>query len=285
MRFSRKTITLLAALGLALLLSACEITIKPLPDPPAVSQEMGTGSFAAPVTESLGNLRAGESVLVRVKLSSNQLDADMLHLELNRNLRLELQRDRRDRQLLAVSVTGNYFARSSAALASAASDLAPAAIQPRERCLGSCILYRPESSFVVKVTNNSDATMDGVTLTAFVEEFADEYEASGNDTIGGAVDLSGQPGDDIYDSGAIELLGDVDYWYINRRATVVFHSPLGLVGVEAVHVDLDGVERELLRSGEDFTMPGPGYLKVSSHLDRAGIAHGQASLYQLEVFY
>lgn len=285
----RTSTALLLTLSAALLLTACDITVRPpgpLP-PPEPDFKMDVGTLNEPEVRALGTLANGQSTLVRVNLRGNQSRADLLRVQINRNLRLELLTNPTlgTPERLAISVSPTHFAKEPGGLLSASSELGSQAIVALPECKGSCIQYDPSAadSFLVRVTNRSGADTR-VELSAFVDEFADPYEAEGNDSVGNAVPVRAS-GSSVVESGAIELIGDVDYWRFTRSGTVVFDT-LGDIGVTAEFVDGRGnpVEPPLLED-RAYPVERNTLLKVYLPGGRAGIAATNGSYYTLDVNY
>lgn len=284
---------IVAVVGMAVLLSACFV-LEPSPRPtptPDVTMPAGTDS-ANPSPQSLGTLANNQSVLVRINLPPQAANFDMLHVELNRNVELQLlDRDQAaelNRGQLAISRSRTHFARNVADLATVASIAVDSqAIVPQPACIGSCIQWVPGQvqAYYARVTNRSGASVD-VEIFALLQDFADQGEALGNNTPVNAISLgTGASGTSANDEGAIEVLGDVDYWRITGVGNLTFDA-IGGAGVQAQRVNADGsAVGEPIMDGQTVGVSTNQLIRVWSPVGRAGNADGSASLYFLSVQY
>ena len=100
-------------------------------------------------------------------------------------------------------------------------------------CQGPCVIWplNGESHVYVGIENtgSGSATVD---LFAYGYDYQDPYETA-NDTRSGAVQLYAGSSD----SGAIETLGDTDWWRINSNGYLTFTKVSSPISLEAVLYD------------------------------------------------
>lgn len=95
--------------------------------------------------------------------------------------------------------------------------LKPSALGLLIACRGSCVIVESRTSAaLVSITNPSAASVS-VNLFAFTEDFQDVDEPDNNT-------LSGAPLLGFTNAGALELIGDVDYYQVNVAGTFVFDA-------------------------------------------------------------
>ena len=210
---SRTARVVVATVLVALALSSCQITVTPIPpeEPDLVVDAQGRTT----TPRSLGtlNVPAGETRLVRVTFSR----VDDAH----RLLRyVEVKVDNGDdgdvrlesfvgRSRVGVSQSRNLFAASASALVASAGDLDPSSISTNWKCLGPCVAERYRSGVVdMRVTNRSSSSRT-VDVFAYGTVEADENEPNDVRAEATVVTLSGTVDGT---SGAIERIGDVDYF-------------------------------------------------------------------------
>ncbi len=217
-----------ALLMLAGVLAACTITVTysapPNPDPATANTDNTTP--VAPNVTVPGN----STVYFDVALPSSVRAHPLLYVELDSNLNLSLI-SYSTYHTLASSHSSGFFASGTVGLTSlsAAGGLAPQAVGVNYNCHGSCVIWpmSGESHVYVGIENtgSSSTTVD---LYAYGYDYQDSYE-SGNDVRSGAVPLySGSP-----DSGAIETLGDVDWWHISSTGNLTFTKVSSAISLEA----------------------------------------------------
>lgn len=274
----RSIVQTTAAVVLALGLSSCFILEDDPFTPPTTNVDIEVGADDLESFRSLGTLRSGEAVLIGLDVPSDRARADLLRVELDRNFELRLY-DSRMRQL-GVSRSATHFAASDVGLLSVSGVIEPQAINVNKLpCAASCVLARPRSAqrFYAQVTNLSGVS-EAVSVRAFVESFADEYERDGNNSVLDAVPF---PSGSSLESGAIELPFDVDYWYITAPGEIRFDATGG-VGVRAVMIDEFGNPRDpVYENGDAIVVSANQVLRVFAPDGRAGLAAANASVYYL----
>ena len=190
-------------------------------------------------TVGAGSIAPGDEKLFLVNVSSDTAAAgSALYLELNVPLDLTVLDD--DRSVYATSSSADFFAAGTAGLSN--EGLAPQTISNVRKCRGSCVIQDASAgNQYVKVENTSGDTV-AYTLYAYVVNYSDDNEAV-NDTAGTAVTL----GD--FDNGALESLGDSDYYVAGKPGTLSFGSTSWVNA--RVDVTIDG-KVTTLQPGDTF---------------------------------
>lgn len=207
-------------------LAACSVTVVFPVTPTPVSARNPSGSTSPVATPTLapGGVRYYE-----IDVTPSQVATyDILQVELDQNLNLTLYGP--DESTISSSSSPDYFASGTLGLASLApsSGVAPQSITTSRTCAGSCVLqpldqgpYSGAGTYYIKVENQT-GTSQSVSIDAFVRPYDDSGEPQNNQP-GGAMTLNfGSSGD----TGAIETLGDQDWWYMNATATLTFQPNL-----------------------------------------------------------
>lgn len=257
----KRTVLIIVGLAVGGLLAACTTGGGPTPPlPPEPDEELSLGSSATHFYEP------GES---RLYLVHSSLAFDLIQVELDRDLKLEVGNESLELEFTARS--GEFFGSGTAGLGPAS--LATAAITEERTCNGSCIVFRPFGDFYVQVTNDSGAAVQA-DLDVFGTSFRDTTEPDNFDLIAPPTIPAGS-----FDKGAIETVGDVDYWDIPATAQVIF-SPQGFP-TEAHVVNSFGEVQVVLPPGEAVTVFDDEFVRVRAvDPNRAAIA-GQSG-YTLE---
>lgn len=182
-----------------------------------------------PVTITLG---AGQSAWFDVRLPAG---ADLLYLEAAPGLLLGAKQGGR----AYVSNSAGRFGLGSAA--AAPGSLLPQAVDVNAICGGPCILLAPAGGPVsVGVTNSSGQPLRAQ-FVAYPDSFSDEAEP--NDRASAATTLAGST------SGAIELVGDRDYYRAASAGRVTFEYPATSIALRATLYSASGVRRGTLGNG------------------------------------
>ncbi len=266
----RFNLVLAAAAAATLTLSACDITITGPPagpPPPDVTRTAGTDPDSAAWS---GTVTRGDSVIFKLDVPASVSSGyDVLYLELDNNLQLEL-RDPNTYNVVASSSGPSYFARGIAGLSTAAAgELGAQAIGLPTACRGSCIIIPAPSAstFYARVVN---PTGTGLSTNLYFYGDAEQDTGEPNDQLSDAVPF------DVYaaggDQGAIELLGDVDYYRVSQPRSVVFSTVTGNpVDLRVSVHDASGarVAGPFDQNGV-FNVQAGEYLKVYSLSGRAG---------------
>ena len=162
---------------------------------------------------------ANDSVLIRIDNVSTAQDAVYFELDEVANLEMGLLTSSTG-DFIASSTSDLYFRDDELALSSAATATAAPQVAPVDVCEGVCIISRANRSvFYLEVFNRSGFSQT-VGLYAYTGAFADEFEF-GNNTAPGAGLGGSEPGNN---SGAIEYIGDEDFWEILETGDLFFNA-------------------------------------------------------------
>jgi len=229
----RRLAWIAAPLVLAGVLSACTITVTYDPPPNATPVTANTDNMT-PVDSSVTVL-SHSTVYFDVALPSSVRAHPLVYFELTKDLNLSLINYSSSYQTLASSSSASYFALGGVGLASLAGGGGPIgqSIGVSYVCQGSCVIW-PTSSATnyyvgVENTGSSPVTFD---LYVYGYDYQDSNEP-GNDVQAGAVPLSSGSAD----AGAIETLGDVDWWSMTATGNVHFTKVSSPVSLQAALYD------------------------------------------------
>lgn len=269
----RHTLFFSLAIAAALVLSACTITVEPgppTPRPPDDTVSAGTNPENVVGTYTLA---PGATVLVRV---NSDITRPVLYIELSQDMDLEVLNVSRNR--IASASSRAFFGSGSLGLSSSGV-LEPQAVTLQVACRGSCvILDQGTSSHYFALIRNTSGASRSVNLFAYGDFFMDTGEPN-NDVIATAPALDVVSGD----SGALEVLGDVDYWRVPAAAgtgLVLRFDANNVVGATLRVVNSAGstLEGPLTTSGT-FTVNSGEFIEVASSTSRA--AASAASVYSI----
>ena len=223
----------LAAVSLlaALLASCLQPPPPPPPADPLVARADGGNTPSATVDLAPGEWEDFELVLDSVR----SFDLAYAELDTTQPAVVEL-RGGTYWTVIASSSTPNYFVRGAISgvprpvPSAAAEELEPATIATNVVCRGPCVLFDPGSGkFYLRVVNTGSTGLVA-DLYLYGASFSDEHEPA-NDRRTTAPRL--QDGE----SGALELLGDVDYWLADAEANVRVQPVSGGLAIEATVYD------------------------------------------------
>ena len=173
---------------------------------------------------------AGESFEYRLSLPSSVRTAAVLYVELDQAAGLEL-RSGTGLSAIASSSSAASF-RSGAGSFSTSDQLSAAGVTVAADCRGSCVIIKPgSSSYRVIVTNLGGSRT--ISLYAFGDDFMDEFEPQNDATVSAPVLTTS-------DQGAIETIGDTDFWQLAYDGTVAFDTATPGITLEAEIVDASG---------------------------------------------
>ncbi len=161
-----------------------------------------------------GRLASGDTQLLAIDVSNAQAAAGQaIFFELDRNIDLSVFNA--DRSIYASSNSPAFFAAGSGGLGAAV--LTTEAISINQVCRGACVIRDVSAgTYYLRIRNQSNAAVD-YKLFVYVEDYKDQGEpGNGNETT--AISLS-----DV-DLGAIESIGDVDFYKVTRGGTLEFRS-------------------------------------------------------------
>lgn len=267
----------------ALLLSACEITVTFDPFPNAAQVSATT----SPTDSQTVTLAANESEVFEVLLDSSVQSNQALYFELD-TLDVEMVVYTSDGTALASSTSDSVFelgtrATSSAVVASqlTSEELTPQIVTPRS-CRGTCVIRNANASkFYLRLTNPT-STDRSFELFLYSEAYGDGYEPA-NDTESGGVGMS--TGD--VEEGAIEDLGDQDYWLMNDSGDLFFDASAQRPSVLELRLQVYESDGTPVGSPQE---PGGGAIRVFAgdtvkvfELDNDAAGPADTSLYFLEL--
>ncbi len=208
---------------LAILLAACS---NP-PPPPPPSDPMPATSDGGGTPAGSVDLAPGEDANFNLVLGNVPQSFDVIVAELvtDQSAAIEL-RNGGYWGIISSSVSRDRFVRGRLGTVPPAipstQEAAPATVtEPTLQCQGPCIMIDPAGgSFYLRVVNTG-----GSQLSAQVYLYGwdlDDQNEPANDLRSGAVPLAEG------ESGALELLGDVDYWSATTDADVTISEPTGI---------------------------------------------------------
>lgn len=241
------------------LLSACQISVEPLPPPEPDVLVTARNDTANPVRTITVAPRA--TVLVQVDIDTT-LPLVYIEAESSPNLNLEVLSANRSR--IASSSGPAFFASGRSGLLAA--DVEPQqVVETALECRGSCVIVeRGERTRLFARIHNPTSGSVSVALYAFGDIYQDTAEP-GNDSRGGAtpyaVGATAQ--------GAIETVGDVDYWIMQGPGWVEFVAENRAVDIVADLYTAGGALVATYESGDQFQVLAGQYLVVSAVGGRA----------------
>lgn len=249
----RRLLPLAALAALALVLAACEITVTPGPTwPPTFADTVDAQDTATPSVQADGTLAPGATRYFDLDVN---IVRDLVYAEVQGSSGLRVSIFTAGGTRIAVSESPTYFAASLSALSSSAEAVAGSAISVAFPCLGPCVAVpSTASSYVVAVTNTSGSSAS-FELFAFTIDATDQNEA--NDSVASAIVLNS--GDT--DQGAIERLGDTDYFVYDATTTGSF-----FVVFDPFDLAL-GLQLEIVDCGDCVVLDGTSGRQVEGLLD------------------
>lgn len=174
-----------------------------------------------------------------------------------------------------VSTTSASFRRlapggASSMVAGSAAELAPQAIAVGRTCAGPCVIVPNRGGeAVLRVHNATNATLP-VTIRLPAEQLDDRNEP--NDSRAAATPITGT------DTGAIEVVGDVD-WYVTERGGLLHFEGQPAIELEARIYDAEGSRLATLQLGQSANVVAGDYVEVRARGAEAGPSG--SSLYSL----
>ncbi len=215
----RRTTLPFLVLATALVLSACNIVIGPPVKPPTEDATITATSSKGGARDS-EVLGPGDTFVYRIDVGS--LSKPLLYVELSKNVDLTLIND--SGYAISSSSSNDYFAGGVSALSVAGATpsgrVAPQDIGVQYLCDGSCVIQPLNAdSYYARVTNSGN-TSTSVSIWAYGSNYNDTEETA-NDAPGSAPTI---PTDTTGAQGAIETIGDVDYWIAPQDGQIYFDA-------------------------------------------------------------
>lgn len=268
----RRLYSAAALLVLALLVASCRPAevIAPPEDSIPVQATADPSAVVRTVT-----IPANDEVVFDLIVPSGLVGAnDVFYVEIDADLPLELRRSSNYGVLVASSTSAAFFASGSGALSAAATlvggDLEPTGIGVSRVCAGACVIRPVVEKLHARVRNDGGSSRE-VDLYFFVDVFQDDTETA-NDSRASAPSL------DTDDQGAIELIGDTDFWQAPSRRDVQLTQGASALPVRAVVVDQNGVAvSDIYRSGDVFEVCEGQYVRVSADISNRAAAPGRST--------
>lgn len=283
----KRALMLVSVAAAAIVLAACNVTVTP-PGPPANTIDVTANmSPNTPVTNQAVAVSPGQSQVFRVALPGNVTSADLIYIELDKEVELEV---------LPSAFTSVIYSSNSAAMFASgrlgiqnldAVTLTDAGIESQTvttpvTCRGSCVLVEGNTMsdpFYVRVRNDGGSATS-VSLYVYGDVYADDNEPV-NDSTNTAPALV------AFDAGAIETVNDFDLWRTGFTGTVAFDTVVNGIQLEARILNASGVEVPGSNgggpyfSGETFSVFNGEYIRVRA-VNSSQAAASARSTYYLE---
>lgn len=276
--FALKRSSLVALLAVLAVIASCTPRPEPIPPPEDSIPVQATASPQDPAHTV--TIPANDEVVFDL-LAIAGGGFDVFYVELSANLPLELRRSSNYGTLVASSSSPAFFASGASGLGGAAAseeldlgalggELEPQAIGVRRVCAGSCAI-RPVSDKLHARVRNTTQSPQTVTLFYFGDVFQDDGEP-GNDSRAGAPNLASD------DEGAIELIGDTDFWRAPSRRNVTLTQAAGALPVRGVVVNTDGVAvSEPFGAGQTVEVCEGFFVRVNATTANRAAAPGRSA--------
>lgn len=195
-----------SAIIVMLLLAACRTA-----EPP--------GSEPKPIDS--GTIPAGGATIVPVEIRSGvKLGSDVIYYEIDTGTSATLQVSNGFGVTLASSSSPEFFAPGSEAMPLSDAAYSPLAIGTALKCRGACVIEPVDGSGTtlrtVRITNLTDSPLN-YSLYVYGEKFQDTGEPRNNSPETPSPLLSTE-------SGAIEVLGDNDYFRVEQTGVYSFRA-------------------------------------------------------------
>jgi hypothetical protein len=263
-----------AVLLLAGVLGGCTITFTYSP-PTTYTNLPADGSAPASPTDTV-SLSGQETVDYRVSMSA--VSTDLFHAEADGPVTILVMDS--GGQPIASSNNSTYFVgglgATSLSVRPASSGLAASSVVPSDVCNGPCVLTPAQDAYYyVEVTNTSSSTVS-VDLYFYGTTYGDSYEPGNDSRTGTPAQLTASS---TSEGGAIETVGDVDYWKTIDSGSWQFDAANSAFDMEVYILDSQGNLRYgPYYSGQRIPAYGGWYYKVVSGNQRAGVA-GKSAYY------
>lgn len=235
----KRVLSLSAVIVIAVVLAACNITVTP-PGPPSNTISVTATVFpnVSSVIPGGGSIaiNPGQSQVFRVAPGAASA-SDLVYVELDRDIELEVLPQSYQNVILSANDRSRFssgrFGIQSAAIADQGVD--SQSITQSVTCRGSCVIQRGTSvtgEFFVRVRNDSGTTVN-VSLFVYGDAFGDSTEPANNSPATAPTLVA-------FDSGAIETVGDVDFWLASGTGNVAFTTAANGPALEAWIVNVSG---------------------------------------------
>jgi hypothetical protein len=257
--------TLAAVAAVAVVLVACTITIAPrFPDATRVQT---TTDGNAPVDSR--TLAGGQSVVYAVRVSGSA--GPLAYFEVDSNLAMRVYGP--TGAPYASSSSASYFESGFGAASTALGEVEAQGITVLRECRGSCVIRPARNETVYVELTNTRSSSVSYRFYAYTADYMDDNEPR-NGTADGAVSF------DRVESGALETLGDRDYFRVERGGRLFFDAPNRDIDAQA---EIIAGQRVIatLRHGRQFDVEVGDLIRVSSSTNRAGPS--AESVYYLEI--
>lgn len=259
-----KTLSAVAAMGVVLV--ACTITVTPrFPDATRVETTTNRN-----VAVDDGTLAGGQSAIYAVRISGSA--GPLAYFEVNRELAMRVYGP--TGAPYASSSSASYFEAGFGAASTALGEVEAQGITVLRECRGSCVIRPARSETVYVELTNTRSSSVSYAFYAYTEDYMDDNEP-GNGTAADAVPF------DRVESGALETLGDRDYFRVEQTGQLFFDAPNPAIAAQAEIFDSAGRLLATLRGGEQFGVVAGDLIRVSSSTNRAGPS--AESAYYLEI--
>ena len=257
-------VVIVAALG------ACSITITYSP-PTSYTPVTATGSTLTTHPNAVDTVTIGQNqtVYYQINVPSNiRSTYPLLYVELSNDVNLELQDA--GGVPIASSHSYTYFASGTAALQSVGvASLQPADLAPGISCQGSCVIVPDTASVYYAAITNNSASSATIDVFAYGSAYADSFEPQNDSPSSTPANL----GSASSYSGALETLGDHDYWYANQSGSWSFTAGSTSIDIAACTVDnSDQCVFGPSYDGGRVRVVGGNFVKVWATNGRAGAA-------------
>jgi len=227
-------ITLSAAVILAaLVLAACNVVVEPPPpSPPANTIDVtASNDFSTPLEQF--TLNAGSTQVFRVTVPSSVDANDLLYIELDREAPLEVMTGTYGTVTYSAS-SSEFFGTGSTGIVAATSSVSSQGIGTTVPCRGSCVILEDQpSEFYIRVGHVGGSVPSQISLYIYGDSYVDLSEPFNNE-------LNTAPALEQIDAGAIETVGDVDYFWMPVTASVTFETAANGFPVEAYRLGSSG---------------------------------------------
>lgn len=221
---------ILGAIAVAMVLTGCTITVS-VPFPPPDADPTSISAVVSESATSAGDFsfQSGETRWFEVNLTDTAQNQEAFFFELNTATSVELTLFSSGGAALASTTQAEAFFAGTTGLAAesvAADGVSRAAVTAADICAGACVIRNASSAtFYARVTNTGSAR--SITVYAYARNYYDSEETA-NDSEANAVPLAVGSSD----SGAIERIGDVDYWEIQNDGDLTFSEYSGAPEIE-----------------------------------------------------